>query len=67
MTHPSAHCTCGAAEGIDAASLIVHARVNGKFGRAPQPVSLAVAPATIERGAGWCEKCESYCYGDCTE
>lgn len=27
------------------------------------PVPATVPPA--KHGAGWCEKCESYCYGDC--
>lgn len=29
--------------------------------------SAGVESREIARGAGWCERCESYCYGDCQE
>jgi hypothetical protein len=28
-----------------------------------RPETVTVPPA--QRGEGWCDKCQSYCYGDC--
>ena len=33
--------------------------------REAQRRSLVVARANIPRGDGWCDRCSSYCYGDC--
>jgi len=52
-------------DGIDKAALIADARLNGKFGRRPSaPVSSTPLPPETH-GVGWCDKCHSYCYGDC--
>jgi len=74
--YPKAACTCGAAlSDDDKADLIADARVNGKFGRAPQPMA---SREEIERNQreiaemdarrahyGLCPKCGTFCHGDC--
>jgi len=61
-------CTCAANADImaSAGDLVAEARPHGKFGAAPRAVPLEV-PATVPPTAiGWCDRCDSYCYGDCT-
>jgi len=61
-------CTCASNADIMAqgGALIAEAREHGKFGR-PERVLLEAEPEPIvKRGVGWCDRCESYCYGDCT-
>lgn len=58
-------CTCGMLAGVDVAALIADARINGRFGRAPVAKVKAPVVAEPKHGAGWCDKCESYCFGDC--
>lgn len=68
LTKIGGRCTCAANADImgQADALVIEAREHGKFGR-PERVCEPVEPAPIERhGAGWCKRCESYCYGDCT-
>lgn len=69
-----AKCTCGALDGIVIEEVLEDARINGKFGTAPKvQEKLNVAREAsyqkhleIEKhGFGWCNKCGSYCYGDC--
>jgi len=65
----AAGCDCGAMDGIDAAVLIGDARANGKFGMRPRPRPERVREddpdGPKQHGPGWCEICESYCFGDC--
>jgi len=73
MTKIGGKCTCGALDGIDVAAVIADARINGKFGIPPQPAETAEHKAQRladlakleQHGPGWCDKCQSYCYGDC--
>jgi len=66
-------CTCGAMDGIDVAAVIADARINGKYGVPPRPTEttehkaqrLADLAKLDKHGPGWCNKCKSYCYGDC--
>jgi hypothetical protein len=62
----AAACTCGALAGVDDVAMVADARINGKFGRPPVVRAAAPVAAQIKHGFGWCDKCESYCYGDCT-
>jgi len=75
LTQMGGRCTCGLLEGIDVAALVADARVNGKRGREPRPEPTL---AEIERRAhvdaefearrradGLCQKCGTYCCGDC--
>jgi hypothetical protein len=67
VTKMGGRCTCGKLDGIDVPALLADAKANGKFGeapKAPKPVSVIM---TIHEthGFGWCDKCHSYCYGDC--
>ena len=68
LTKMGGRCTCAANADImaQAAELVIEAREHGKFGR-PERVRLEAEPEPIEHhGVGWCDRCESYCYGDCT-
>lgn len=73
MTKIGGKCTCGALDWIDIAAVIADARVNGKFGIPPRPEEtpehkvkrLADLAMLDKHGPGWCDKCQSYCYGDC--
>jgi len=61
-------CTCAANVDImaKAGALVIEAREHGKFGR-PERVRPQADPEPIApSGVGWCNRCESYCYGDCT-
>jgi len=67
-------CTCGLLDGIDVAALVADARVRGKRGRRPTPPPdmreantkrLADLATRDEHQHDWCDKCKSYCYGDC--
>jgi len=71
---PPRRCTCGAELPLEMQSeLLRDARVNGKFGRPPEPVETEEAKAQRlaglalyeQHGPGWCDKCGSYCHGDC--
>lgn len=59
-------CTCAANADImaQADKLVVEAREHGKFGR-PERVRTPEPEPIKHHGAGWCNRCESYCYGDC--
>jgi len=64
--YPKAKCTCGAMELIDVEALVDDARANGKTGYAPQAETKTVKHADVETHEfGLCEKCGTYCYGDC--
>jgi len=73
MTKIGGKCTCGALDGVDVPALITDARINGKLGMRPVPVEtleqktkrLAGLAELDKHGPGWCDKCKSYCYGDC--
>ncbi len=61
-----AACTCGALTNVDITALLTDAKINGKCGPRPTaPAPKQVEPEIVKRGPGWCNKCHSYCYGDC--
>ena len=63
---PPRTCTCGnAMSAADTDELVADARINGKRGRPEKSVSHIEPIPTENHGFGWCDKCESYCYGDC--
>jgi len=67
--YPQASCTCGAElSDAEKTELMADAIRNGKWGSRPQKKRLPDPDpdGPIKRGAGWCDKCGSYCYGDCT-
>ena len=57
-------CTCGKLAGVDVDALVADARINGKRGVAPT-TQLVGAAKLDKHSPGWCDKCKSYCYGDC--
>jgi hypothetical protein len=61
----AAICTCGALAGINEAALVADARVRGKFGAAPRATPAARTIPAERHGAGWCPKCETYCFSEC--
>lgn len=73
MQRMGGKCTCGAMDGIDVDAVLADARINGKFGLPPRPTEsaehkaqrLADLAKLDKHGPGWCNKCKSYCYGDC--
>jgi len=58
-------CTCGLLDGIDEASLIADAHERGLFGSPPEDDVSDDATDNVDHGQGWCDRCESYCFGDC--
>ncbi|HUT77153.1 MAG TPA: hypothetical protein VM285_05680, partial [Polyangia bacterium] len=64
---PGGSCTCSDNSDImtQADALIAEAREHGKCGPAPIEWPEDEAEPTTTHGPGWCDRCESYCYGDC--
>lgn len=66
LTTMGGRCTCGLLDDIDVPALLADAIARGKFGQAPVPrVEKTSYSNEPKRGDGWCDKCQSYCYGDC--
>ena len=61
----AAQCTCGSLDNIIETDVLADAAINGKFGARPIKRSAPAATEPVVHGFGWCNKCHSYCYGDC--
>ena len=67
VTEIGGTCSCGMIDGVDVDSLVYDARERGLRGK-PQTrqATPTTTPIETKRGADWCHRCESYCYGDCS-
>jgi hypothetical protein len=65
VTKMGGRCTCGMLADIDVPALLADAKTNGKFGEAPKAPAPIIDEPAETHGFGWCDKCESYCFGDC--
>jgi hypothetical protein len=75
LTNMGGRCTCGLLDGIDVAALVADARINGKRGCEPRQEPSRDEIERRERvdaefdarrrADGLCQKCGTYCCGDC--